>query len=280
MTDTISGIPREMADEFHIEVVPLHVVVNGVSYLDTEVDKARLYEQLARRKNLPTTSAPSAEQFLRTYRKLSHGAEAILHICYSSRIGMGYKQAVTAGRMARKELPGTDIALVNTLTEHGAELLCVLEAVRALAEGMSFSAIVDRLNGLIARLNLLYILDTVYYLVRGGRMGNVTARTDSPLGLKSIVELDPSTDGTMTPVTRARGKARAIAKAVEIVRKRNRGRNLHVIVSHDDARAESEELKQRLLQLPVKEIHVTGVSPVTIVHNGPGAVRLGWYSED
>lgn len=281
MTDTISGIPREMADEFQIEVVPLHVILDGVSYLDTEVDRSRLYQRLTQRETLPTTSAPTAEQFLRTYEKLSQRAEAIVHICYTSWIGMGYKQAVTAGRMARKELPGTRIALINSQTEHGAQLLCVLEAARAAAEGMSFPAIVARLNRLIPRLNLLYILDTVYYLGRGGRMGTASAWRDPPFGLRSIVELDSSTKGAMTPVTRARSKARAMARAVEIVKKRSGGRNLHVVVSHDDAAAEAEDLKQRLLsKLPVKEIHVTGVSPVTIVHNGPGAVRLGWYSED
>jgi DegV family protein with EDD domain len=281
MTDTISGIPREMADELQIEVVPLHVILDGVSYLDTEVDKSRLYQRLAQRDTLPTTSAPTAVQFLRTYHKLSQTAEAIVHICYTSWIGMGHKQAVTARRMASQELPGTRIALVNSQTEHGAQLLCVLEAARAAAEGMSFAAIVRRLNRLIPRLNLLYILDTVYYLGRGGRMGSASAWTDTPLGLKSIVELDASTRGAMTPVTRARSKARAMGRAVDIVAKRNKGRNLHVVVSHDDAPADAEDLKQRLIsQLPVKEIHVTGVSPVTIVHNGPGAIRLGWYSED
>ncbi|MEA3253712.1 MAG: DegV family protein, partial [Chloroflexota bacterium] len=196
-------------------------------------------------------------------------------------IGMGYEQATKAKNMARRELPKTKIETIDTHTEHGAQLLCVLEAVRLAAAGKSFAEIVDGVNRLVPKLNLLYILDTVYYMGRGGRMGRADAWTDSALDVRSILELDASTGGAMTPVARARTKAKAIEKSVAIMKERNGSGKLHVVVSHDDVPEEAEQLKQRLLsQLPVSEIHIAGVSPVTIVHNGPGALRVGWYSEE
>ncbi len=281
MTDTICGISPDAADELGVKLIPLHVAMDGVSYLDTEVDKTRLYEQLAQRNTLPTTSAPSAAQYLGVYRELSQRAEAIVHICYTSWIGMGYEQATRAKDMARRELPKTKIETIDTHTELGAQLLCVLEAARLVADGKSFAEIVDGVNRLVPKLNLLYILDTVYYIGRGGRMGRADDWADSVLDVKSVLELDASTGGAMTPVTRARTKAKAIEKSVAIVKERNGNGKLHVVVSHDDVPEEAEQLKQQLLsQLPVSEIHIAGVSPVNIVHNGPGALRVGWYSEE
>jgi len=280
MTDTVSGIPPKLAEEFDIKVVPLHIVMDDVSYLETEVDKARLYDRLAQKENLPTTSSPTAVQYLEAYRELSQKTKAILHICYTAWMGMGYKEAMHAQKIAKDELPETSIEVIDTRTVHGAQLLCVLAAARAAAKGKSLPELVDVANKLIPRLNLLYILDTVYYLRKGGRMGKATVWEDPALATKSILEMDASTKGVMTPLTRTRTQAKAMEKALEIVKERNKGRKLHAVVSHDDVPEQAERLKQQLLsQVPVSEIHITGVSLVTLVYDGPGALRLGWFSE-
>lgn len=280
MTDTISGIPPKMAEELSIKVISLHVIMDGISYLETEVDKDQVYARLAQRNNLPTTSAATAGQHLEAYRELSQKAEAILHIGYTSRIGMGYKEAVRAKNIAKEELPQTAIEVIDSRTQCGAQLLCVLEAARAVAEGKSFPEVVGIVNELIPRLNLLYILDTLYYLQKGGRVGKASNWTDSALGVKSILELDASTDGMATPVTRTRTKAEAIRKAVKIAKRRNGNRMLHAVVSHGNVPEEAQELKRQLLsQVPVKEIHMTGVSSVHAVHFSPEALVLAWYSE-
>lgn len=70
-------------------------------------------------------------------------------------------------------------------------------------------------------------------------------------------------------------------KVLEIVNKRNRKRKLHAVVSHDDVPEEAEKLKQQLPSLfPVKENHITGITPLTTIHDRPGALRLGWYSDE
>jgi len=281
MTDTISGIPPKMAEELSIKVIPLHIIMDGISYVETELDKDQIYTRLAQKENLPTTSSPTAGQYLEAYRELSQKAEAILHICYTSWIGMGYKQAVRAKNIAKEELPQTTIAVIDSRTECGAQLLCVLEAARAVAEGKSFPEVVGIVNELIPRLNLFYILDTLYYLRKGGRVGKASNWVDSVLAVKSILELDASTEGMATPVARTRTKAGAIRKAIGLVKKRNGNKMLHAVVSHGNVPEQAEELKRQLLsQVSVKEIHITGVSLIHAVHWTSEALRLGWYSED
>jgi len=171
--------------------------------------------------------------------------------------------------------------VIDSRAECGAQLLCVLEAARAVREGKSFSEVVGIVNELVPRLNLFYILDTLYYLRKGGRIGKASAWVDSALGVKSIFELDASTEGTATPVTRTRTKAEAMRKLVGIVKERNSNKMLHAVVSHGNVPEQAEKLKRQLLsQVSVKEIHITGVSLIHSVHWTPGALRLGWYSED
>ena len=281
MTDTISGIPPEMAEEFGIKVIPLYMIMDGISYVETEVNRGQLYARLAQKDNLPTTSSPTAAQYLEAYRELSRRAEAILHIHYTSWIGMGYKEAVRAKNMAKKELPQTTIEVIDSRAECGAQLLCVLEAARAARDGKSLPELVAVVNGLIPRLNLFYILDTLYYLRKGGRVGKAAGWVDSPLAVKSILELDAATKGVATPAARTRTKAEAIRKLVEIVKERNQDRMVHAVLSHGNVSEQAEKLKRQLLsQVPVKEIHVTGISLIHAVHWTPGALRLGWYSED
>ncbi len=281
MTDTISGIPPEMAEEYSIKVIPLYIIMDGISYVETEVNKDQLYTRLAQKENLPTTSSPTAAQYLEAYRELSQKAKAILHIHYTSWIGMGYKEAVRAKNMAKEELPQTTIEVIDSHAECGAQLLCVLEAARAARDGKTLPEVVAVVNDLIPRLNLFYILDTLYYLRRGGRVGKAAAWVNSALAVKSILELDAATKGVATPVTRTRTKDEAIRKLVSIVKERNQNKMVHAVVSHGNVSEQAEKLKRQLLsRVSVKEIHITGVSLIHTVHWTPGALRLGWYSED
>jgi len=281
MTDTISGIPPEMAEQLGIKVIPLHIIMDGISYVETEVNKEQLYTRLAQKENLPTTSSPTAAQYLEAYRELSQKTKAILHIHYTSWIGMGYKEAVRAKNMAKEELPQTTIEVIDSRAECGAQLLCVLEAARAARDGRTLPEIVAVVNDLIPRLNLFYILDTLYYLRKGGRVGKADAWLNSALAVKSILELDATTKGVATPVTRTRTKTEAIRKVVEMVKERSENRMVHAVVSHGNVPEQAERLKRQLLsQVAIKEIYITGVSLIHTVHWTPGALRLGWYSED
>jgi fatty acid-binding protein DegV len=93
--------------------------------------------------------------------------------------------------------------------------------------------------------------------------------------------MDASTEGMMKPLARARTQRKAAEKLIEIVKKRNGNRRLHAVVSHSDVPEQAEKLRQQLLSLfPVEEIYITDVSLITVIHDGPGALRLGWYSEE
>ena len=138
ITDTVSHISPEIARQHNVRVIPLHVTIEGKTYPENEVDLTWFYQQMPtwkRENRLPLTSSPSAGDFLELYRALSKEAEAILYVGYSPRLGMAIDSALKAKAMAARELPGTPVEVVGSLTACGAQMMVVLEAARATAKG-------------------------------------------------------------------------------------------------------------------------------------------------
>lgn len=131
MTDSVAAIPREIAEEYEITIVPFHTIVDGKDYLDTTIDVKWLYARLKEKDNLPTTSFPSVGEFLQAYQSPAQSSEAILYISMTSAFTKGYEAAVEARGMAREKLPKTKIEVIDSYTLEAGELLLVIEAARA-----------------------------------------------------------------------------------------------------------------------------------------------------
>jgi len=116
ITDSIAAISPEMAQEYGIGIVPAHVIMDGKSYLDTEIDMGMLYARLEEKENLPTTSAATTGQFLQAYQEMSQSAEAILVITLTSAHSAIYGAALEARELARKKLPKTAIEVLHCRT--------------------------------------------------------------------------------------------------------------------------------------------------------------------
>jgi len=118
MTDTVSELTKELADEYSIKLVPVIIVIGGKAYPETEIDLAWYCEQLPKWKaeeKIPTSSSASIGYFLEAYRELSQQAQAILCITYSSKFGMMFNTAMQAKKMAEEELPQTAIEVLDSM---------------------------------------------------------------------------------------------------------------------------------------------------------------------
>lgn len=94
MTDSVASVPCELAEKYDIQVIPFYVIIDGKSYLDTDIDKDELYTRLKQKENLPTASAPSPGDFLLAYQKLSQKAESIIHISMTAAFTKEYGAAI------------------------------------------------------------------------------------------------------------------------------------------------------------------------------------------
>jgi len=278
ITDSVACIPKQMAEKYDIEVVPLQVIFGDKVYQDgIDISPTEFYALFRQAEKLPTTAACSPEFFLEAYRRASQRADSVLCINLSAKLSAMFNSARLAVEMAKEALPSVVIELLDCETAAAAEGLVVLAAARAAALGKSLTEVIETTRIVMQRVNLLVTLDTLRYLVKGGRVPKVAALVTSLLRIKPILTI---TGGEAQPVTNPRTTRRAMERIVKIMgQKIDKGQPLHVAVMHADALDRAIVLREQISsQFDCAELFITEFTPVMGAHTGPGVTGAAFYS--
>lgn len=280
LADSTCCLPQELVEKYDICLVPLLIVYEGRSYRDgIDMSPSEVYKIMRRRKNLPTTSTPSAGDFLDAYRQLSHKAESILCITLTSLQSKIFDTALIAKEMAKGVIPDTAIEVIDSRAVAGALGFIVLEAAHTASQDRELAQAIKAAESMMGRVNFLAMLDTLFYLARTGRIGRAAAWAASLLNMKPIVEHSPSI-GETTPLARPRTKPKAIKQMLETMAGRVGDSRVHVIVHHADELEEGEKLKAEIgSRFNCAELHLTEFTPAMGVHAGPGLLAVSFYAD-
>ena len=233
LTDSTCCLPQELLQNHDISLVPLLIVYEGKSYRDgIDISPSEVYKIMRRRENLPTTSTPSAGDFLEAYRQLSQKAETILCITLTGLQSKIFNTALAAKEMAKEAIPNTAIEVIDSRAVAGALGFIVLEAARVTSQGGELTQAMDAARSMMGRVNFLAVLDTLFYLARTGRIGRAAA-SGSLLDVKPIVEHSPSI-GETTPLAHPRTRPKAIKHMLETMAHRVGDARVHAMVHHAD----------------------------------------------
>jgi DegV family protein with EDD domain len=272
VTDCAADLPSAELHDLGILQAPLFI-----QFPDGEVSSAQLapdefYDRLeAMRPAIPTTAQPSAGDLARLYQAAAEHDPEVLSLHISS----GLSGTLGSARVAQSQAPAhARITLWDTLTLSGAQRFQVLAAAWAARSGWVLSAIQQRLAQIRAQSELLYTLDTLEYLARGGRIGRVQALAGALLNLKPVIGVDHG-DGKYNTVGRSRTLARALTAIVDHLHGLHPHTPLWVTVLHgrlaDQADALAHALRQRLT---IARLETLRISPVLGVHTGPAIVGV------
>ena len=276
LTDSVACFPPRLAEEHNIHVIPIHINLGGRSYRDgVDITPAQFYKMLRQAIDLPTTSAPSVGEYQAFYRELGQEARAIVCITYSGSLGMGYDSALAA----RKTLNSPHVHVVDSRTALMAEGFLALEAARATAEGEDLAGVVKRVEGLIPRVNLFIVFETLEYLHRGGRIGKAKALLGSVLQIKPILCV-PTEKGVIDVLGKARTKRKAMNQMLNLMAKEVGDNPVHIAVQHADVPEEAQSFMEEIAsRFNCVELHLADFSPVVGTHTGPGAISVAFYAE-
>ena len=278
VTDTTACIPREQVEEYAIELVPIQIIFGDKVYLDgIDISPAEFYTLLRQAEKLPTTSGSLPGPFLEAYCKASQRAPSILCITLSSKLSGVFNSARLAMEMAKEALPNVVIEVIDCGTAAAAQGLVVLAAAKAAALGKSLVEVVDIARSVMPRVNLFATLDTLYYLVKGGRVPKVAALASSLLKIKPIFTVN---GGEAHPVTNVRTNPGAMKRILKIMgQKIVKGQPLHVAVMHADALDRAIVLRNQISsRFDCAELFITEFTPVMGAHTGPGVIGVAFYS--
>ncbi len=283
MTDTVSYMPEEIANSYNITQAPTYIIINGKAHAENRLNLAEFYKSVPKWKeenNLPTTSPPSPDDFVKAYRKLSKDYGAIVYIGYSKHLGMAVESASLAKELVKEELAKTKIELLDSKTWGGAQMLITLETARAALAGSDLKEVLKIAKEMITKVNLIMLSDNLYYLAKGGRIHKARPWADSKISNTAILKLDASTDGKTTPLARCKTKGETLDTLFNLVRNQHIDSRLHVAINHADALAEAIQLQEKVSsQFQCEEIFVSNIGPLVTTHTGLGTRAFCWWAE-
>ncbi|MDQ6771560.1 MAG: DegV family protein [Candidatus Dormibacteraeota bacterium] len=271
VTDSTADLPPWLVRERGLTVVPLTVIMGGRGYLDgVEITAAEFYERIAAPGATATTSQPAPGAFQEVYDQLLADHDEVVSVHISSRLS--YSAAVQGVELAgaTPRVRVIDSGLVSM------PLALHVLAAAALAEGGADArTIVDRLQDLRRRTRVYFMVGTLEYLRRGGRIGRASALLGSVLQVKPVLTIE---DGQVAPLERVRTQDRALARVVELAA-RNEGQDggqLCAIVGHAVSEGPAERIADAL-ESRAESLLVLPLGPVVGAHAGPGTVGVGVY---
>jgi DegV family protein with EDD domain len=284
VTDTNSLMTRDIAREYDIGLVPLYISIDDKSYPEDEINLTSFYQNLLKWKqdnNLPKTAAPSVADFMEAFKKLGQQAKGIIYIGYSKHLGIAIDSALQAKAKLTDELPDTKIEVVDSATGCGAQMLITLQTARSAASGKNFDEVLQVCQGIMRKVNFIFLADNLYYLMKGGRIHRARPWASSKVSNTVLLEMDMSTGGQNTPVARCKTKGQALRTLFDLVRQRSGDKKIHVAIDHADAEVEAQELKDKVTsQFKCVEVYINQMRPVLTTHTGVGSRILSWWSED
>jgi DegV family protein with EDD domain len=255
-------------------VVPLYVRFGADSYRDyVDIGPAEFYERLRTAEELPTTSQPTPQDFAAAYEELA-GLERVLVLTVSAKLSGTYASAQQAA-----DETGGRVRVIDTATASAAIAMLGMAIQRRLEKGTTDEEI-DELAGRFKRdTGLVFTLDTLEYLAKGGRIGRAAGWAGQLLNIKPILTL---ADGEVLPLKRVRGNRKAIQEFADAFRDGTvDGPGLRVGIAHAEAPDRMAALEKLVRDVrPQAQIEVaTTLGPVVGTHAGPGTVGLFWLQD-
>jgi DegV family protein with EDD domain len=273
VTDSTAYIPQEYIEQYQIRVVPLSVHWGDKTYRDgVDIEPAEFYDRLKTDRQMPTTSAHSIGAFQQVYHQALESAETVVSIHLSSQLSATFSSA----EQAKTLLPDTAVEVLDSSLTSMALGFMVLAAARAAERGESREQVVAAARRLIETSRILFTVDTLEYLRRGGRIGAAQAFMGNLMDVKPLMELRA---GRVEPVERVRTKKKAVERIVDMICQHaeslTNGRPVRLAVLHALVPEEAAVLLEMAAsRLNVVEKITTGISPVIASHTGPGTIGL------
>ncbi|MBI2332668.1 MAG: DegV family protein [Chloroflexi bacterium] len=273
IADTTCGLPRDLLAQRGIPLIPQVVMFGDESFHDDrDLDTAVFLQKLKATKTLPKTAAPEPPLYFPIFEEAKKKGESVIVIAPTGKAS----GAVRSAQMAAQEFPDVDIHVVDTQT-----LSCNLGSLVLVADdmakaGKSASQIVAKLENMIPRGRIYFLVDTLEYLAKGGRIGGAKRLVAELLEIKPILQIK---DGQVEAFEQQRTKKRALARLVEVAGEQCPGGDeAHLCVLQVEAEKEAQVLVEELKsKVNVSTILIYELPPAIVVHAGPRAMGVGFF---
>jgi DegV family protein with EDD domain len=269
VTDSTSDLDPEVMEQYNINVLPLKVIYADRQYNDrVDITPEEVYATLD--KEAPKTSVPTPFEAQELLSKLRD--EGYTHVL-AAHISSGLSGTVEMVKMVSQDFSDLVVEVIDSRSLSMGLGYVILHAVQWLEKGVSFAKLVENCRTLVSQMKVFFVVETLEYLKRGGRIGKVQATMGDFLSVKPIISINE--EGVYYTYRKVLGRKRSIDELFKIGREEIEKQKSKVAVMHGGAPEEAGYLYNKIEDLPNVVETVTGqIGPVMVVHAGPGLLGL------
>ena len=276
VTDSTIDMPKRYVDgQEHFRVLNMSYTMDGVSYVPdgTDENSREIYRQLRAGKNIVTAQVNS-ESWREAFEEILAGGDDLLVIAFSSGLSGTCQAAFAAAEEAREKYPDRKLEVIDSLCASAGEGLLVDYALRNRDKGMSLEDNAAWVRENVQNIIHWFTVDDLMFLMRGGRVGAVSAYIGSLVKIKPILHVNE--EGKLIPREKVQGRRKSIRALADKVKQNivNPEGQL-VLISHGDCEAEAQSLADMIrAELPVAEVRLSYIGPIVGAHSGPGTLAV------
>lgn len=274
VTDSTCDLPAHIVKQYDIRILPLRVIYDAQEYRDgVDIQPQEVYDRIEQ--EVPTTSLPPADEVGALFDQLAaEGFTDAICISISSKLSGTYDMIqMVADQYDKTKL---NIRVVDSKCLSMFLGYMVLEAAVKLKASESIENIISATSAMRERVSFSFVLKTLKYLRKGGRIGKVEGSVGELLDIKPIIGVGE--DGAYYTVTKVRGRKKSIEKIKELIETNFKGKTINLAILHGDAEEEANKLMEALTKcMSIKDSFVGQISPVLGVHTGPGLIGYAAY---
>jgi DegV family protein with EDD domain len=275
VTDTTHYLPRQLVEAKHLHEISLYVKFQGKQMRESELltDFDSFYTSLRSAEEMPTTSQPSIGDFLAVWEPLLRDGQDVVSLHLASGISGTYDSALQAkARLVDDGLDEARLCVLDAKTGAGGTGMMLLAGAAAIQSGGDVETVANRIRAAREALKIWFIVDTLEYLRRGGRIGAAAAFLGGALKIKPILTFETE----ITPVERVRTASRAFERMVDYMQMRKDDGADGWVLQHVQAAEATNRLAERGREVFGSEpLFVSEIGPVIGAHVGPGLIGFG-----
>lgn len=280
LSDSSCDLPNSFLEQEQIRCVPFYVSFDQQHYQkeNIEISNSEFYHTLKTTRIFPKTSLPSVQDYCNAFEEVLKTGKDVLCICITTKFSGSYQSAVNAKQILQESYPDASIVVLDSILATAGQGLLVLQAAKLQQAGFDLETTVQKLEQLKTTARIMFTVDTLEYLQKGGRIGKAASLAGSMLNLKPLIQLK---EAELIPYANVRGRKKSLEKVIAMLAEHFTTINasyqdyLFCVVS-----SATEEETNRIKQMLEAEIQRPLTYPtfqigVTIgTYTGPGAVGV------
>lgn len=282
LSDSSCDLPQCLKQQYNIDVVPFYVSFDKTNYLkeNIDIDVDSFYNKVVKEKIVPKTSLPSIEDYTNKFKPYLEKGIDILCFTICQELSGSYQSAINAANILLEDYPERKIFVVDSKKATVAQGLLVIQACKMRDAGFSLQQTYEKIESLKYEGIIVFTIDTLEYLQKGGRIGKASALAGSLLNIKPILLLQ---DGVLEPHSKVRGRKKSLTDVLKIFSEyvQNNQNDYEIAIAHanckDEAITLEADLKEKFnitLTYPIFDIGVT-----VGAHTGPTAIGVGFVKK-